>query len=95
LTNIQLVSPNVKPKVPRPRKDTKGKYISPYRADGTLASWAEKAIASAALGNGAGEELGKMASSEMAGKVPGGAVLGSLFGKKPRRPLLKRRQCRP
>lgn len=89
-TNIQLVSPDAKPKVPKPRKDTKGKYISPYRADGTLAPWAEKAIASgasAALGNAAGDELGKMATKELADKVPGGAVLGGLFGRKAKKTL--------
>jgi hypothetical protein len=89
-TNIQLVSPEAEPKVPKPRKDTKGKYISPYRADGTLAPWAEKAMAgsaAAALGNKAGDELGKLASEKLASKVPGGAVLGSLFGKKAKKTL--------
>ena len=89
-TNIQLVSPDATPQVPKPREDTEGKYISPYRSDGTLAAWAEKAIGSgagAAVGNLAGKELEKAATKELAGKIPGGAALGGLFGRKAKKTL--------
>ncbi len=87
---IQAVSPEAKLTVPEPRSDTEGEYISPYRADGTIADWATKAIggaAGAALGNLAGDQLGDLASESLADKVPGGAVLGSLFGRKAKKAL--------
>ena len=39
---IQAVSPDARLTVPEPRYDAEGKYVSPYRADGTDAEWAQK-----------------------------------------------------
>ena len=46
---------------PKPRNDSSGAYVSPYRADGTLARWAERALAGDGVYRGAG----------MAGVAPG------------------------
>ncbi len=87
---INAVAPTAEITVPTPRQDTDGQYISPYRSDGTLAEWARKAVggaAGAALGNLAGDQLGKAATKELAAKVPGGALIGGLFGKKAKKAL--------
>ena len=87
---IEAVSPGTRIDVPEPRHDTEGKYLSPYRADGTLTEWAQKSIGGAvgaALGHAAGDQLGKLATKELARKVPGGAVIGGLFGRKAKKAL--------
>jgi hypothetical protein len=71
--------------VPEPRADNQGKYLCPYRADGSLTPWAEKALqatAGAEIGKAVGKKLGDKAAGELARKIPGGAALGSMLGGK-------------
>ena len=81
---IQAYAPGTPIAGPEPRHDAEGDYISPYRSDGTLTDWARKGIGSAAgaaVGNLIGDEIGDRAAGALASKVPGGAMLGGLFGR--------------
>ena len=81
---IQAYAPRTPIAAPEPRHDAEGDYISPYLSDGTLTDWARKGIGSAAgaaVGNLAGDEIGDRAAGALASKVPGGALVGGLFGR--------------
>ncbi|MDB4473772.1 hypothetical protein N9023_02100 [Opitutaceae bacterium] len=85
---MEVTKPGAVLAIPEPRQDTDGKYISPYLADGTLAEWARKGMGAAAGvagtvgGNMLADKAGDKAGAALASKVPGGAALGSLFGRK-------------
>lgn len=88
MSTMEVTKPGAVLTVPDPRRDAEGKYISPYLADGTLAPWARKGMGAAAGVAGTiggkllADEAGERAGAALASKVPGGAVLGSLFGRK-------------
>lgn len=87
---MKVAKPGAVLAIPEPRADTDGKYISPYLADGSLAPWASKGIGAAAgVAGGVGvggsmlaDEAAERAGAALADKIPGGAALGSLFGRK-------------
>ena len=81
----QVLTPGAELEAPTPRNDTKGKFISPYRSDGELADWANRAINATAGAVVAGEATDRATGSavnQLAGKVPGGALVGGLLKKK-------------
>ncbi|MBT5901215.1 MAG: hypothetical protein HOH58_03805, partial [Opitutaceae bacterium] len=86
--SMEVAKPGAVLAIPEPRSDTDGQYISPYLADGSLAPWARKGMGAAAgvAGTVGGKMLADKASDKagaaLASKVPGGAALGSLFGRK-------------
>ncbi len=56
------------PALPAPVTGNAGKFYSPYKADGSLTEWAQKALGAqvgAALGAKAGEKVGGMAASKI------------------------------
>lgn len=56
------------PAVPTPVAANAGKFYAPYKADGTLTDWAQKALGAqvgAAIGAKAGEKVGSMAASKI------------------------------
>lgn len=85
---MEVTKPGAVLAIPEPRHDTDGQYISPYLADGSLAEWARKGMGAAAGvagtvgGKMLADEAGEKAGAALASKVPGGAALGSLFGRK-------------
>ena len=82
---IKAVTPAATLTAPEPRRDSAGKFLSPYRADGTLTPWAQKAVqaaAGSAAGNYVGDKVGDKAAGALAGKIPGGALVGGLLKKK-------------
>jgi hypothetical protein len=68
---------------PEPLKDTTGKYLLPYRADGELTAWAEKGLGvGSQVGAAVGEKAGETAGKALASKVPfGGLAAGALKSK--------------
>jgi hypothetical protein len=82
---IRAAAPAAALVAPEPRRDNAGKYLSPYKADGSLAEWADKAIqaaAGSAVGRAVGDKLGDKAAETLAGKIPGGALVGGFLKKK-------------
>jgi len=82
---IKAVTPTAALVAPEPRRDNAGRYLSPYKADGTLTAWAQKAIqtaAGSAVGRAVGDKVGDKAAGALASKVPGGALVGGLLKKK-------------
>lgn len=71
---------------PAPRGDSSGEFVLAYKADGSLAPWADKALTSAAAGTGANLAAGKAtdaATEQLAGKVPlVGGMIGGFLSKK-------------
>lgn len=68
---------------PTPLTDKSGAFCSPYKADGQITEWANKAINAqigAALGAKAGEKVGDAALSRV--PVPGASLFGGAFKKK-------------
>jgi hypothetical protein len=81
----QVLTPGAELVAPTPREDTQGKFLSPYRSDGELTDWANKAInatAGAAVAGAATDKATDSAVNQLAGKVPGGALVGGLLKKK-------------
>jgi hypothetical protein len=63
---------------PEPIAGNQGKLLLPYRADGEITAWAEKAL-NAQAGKLAGEQAGNVASKAIASKIPfGGLAAGAL-----------------
>ena len=67
--------------VPEPRYDSEGEFVFPYKDDGYLAEWAEKAI-SAQAGGEVGALAGDKAAGALASKVPFGGLAGGLIKSK-------------
>lgn len=61
---------------PEPRGDNEGRFLVPYRADGTLTEWGQRAM-TARAGGAAGRAAGRRASGFLASRVPGGGLLGN------------------
>lgn len=81
----QVLTPGAELVAPTPREDTTGKFLSPYRSDGALTDWANKAIratAGSAVAGAAADKATDSAVNQLAGKVPGGALVGGLLKKK-------------
>jgi hypothetical protein len=81
----QILTPGAELVAPEPRNDTKGRFLSPYRSDGGLADWANKAIratAGSAVAGAAADKATDSAVNQLAAKVPGGALVGGMFKKK-------------
>lgn len=71
--------------LPNPRGDSQGEFVLPYKSDGTVSPWAEKALTASAAGAASNVAAGKatdVASQQLAAKVPFGGLVGGLFGKK-------------
>ncbi|HTR01099.1 MAG TPA: hypothetical protein VMH83_13960 [Candidatus Acidoferrum sp.] len=67
--------------VPKPRSDVEGKYIFPFRANGQLTEWGDKAV-NAQVGAEVGTKAGEKATEALASKVPfGGLMSGLMKGK--------------
>lgn len=66
---------------PAPIAGNTGAYLLPYKADGTLTAWAEKAF-SAQAGKAVGAKAGDAATNAVASKVPFGGLAGGLIKKK-------------
>ena len=68
---------------PTPLTDKSGAFCVPYKADGQLTEWANKALNAqigSALGAKAGEKVGEAALSRV--PVPGASLFGGAFKKK-------------
>lgn len=66
---------------PTPIAGNTGAYLLPYKADGALTAWAEKAF-SAQAGKAIGAKAGDAATNAVASKVPFGGLAGGLIKKK-------------
>ncbi len=66
---------------PKPRNNTRGKFLLPYDKNGQLTAWAEKAL-HAKVGAAAGEKAGEMAGNAVASKVPFGGLASGFLKKK-------------
>lgn len=73
-SQVQLTAPS-------PIAGNTGAYLLPYKADGALTAWAEKAL-SAQLGKAVGAKAGDAATNAVASKVPFGGLAGGLIKKK-------------
>lgn len=58
---------------PDPRLDNEGGYLVPYKADGTLTDWGQRAM-TARAGGAAGRAAGRRAGGLLASRVPGGGL---------------------
>lgn len=66
---------------PDPIADNSGKYLLPYRADGEVTEWADKAL-NAQMGKVVGEKAGSVASNAVASKIPFGGFAAGFAKKK-------------
>ena len=66
---------------PEPLADKSGKFFAPFKADGTLTEWANKAL-SAQVGAALGAKAGEKATGMLASKVPLGGLLSGAAKKK-------------
>jgi hypothetical protein len=83
--DTQILTPGAELQAPTPRDDTQGKFLSPYKSDGELADWANRAInatAGAVVAGAATDKATDTAVNQLAAKVPGGALVGGLLKKK-------------
>lgn len=80
----QYQSATTKVTIPQPLPDNSGKYYVPFKADGSLTDWAQKALGAAvgsAVGGKVGEKVGQQAASQI--PVPfAGAIVGGFAKKK-------------
>lgn len=58
---------------PDPRMDNEGGFLVPYKADGTLTDWGQRAM-TARAGGAAGRAAGRRAGGFLASRVPGGGL---------------------
>ncbi len=68
-------------KAPEPLTDKSGAFFAPFKADGTLTEWANKAL-SAQVGAALGAKAGEKATGLLASKVPLGGLLSGAAKKK-------------
>lgn len=66
---------------PTPIVGNTGAFLLPYKADGSLTAWAEKAF-NAQVGKAVGAKAGDAATNAVASKVPFGGLAGGLIKKK-------------
>lgn len=59
---------------PDPRLDNEDGFLVPYKADGTLTDWGQRAM-TARAGGAAGRAAGRRAGGFLAGRIPGGGLL--------------------
>jgi len=65
------------------RRDNRGEYLSPYTQDGVVAEWVNRAINAnmgAAAGSAVGAAAGSYAANRALNNVPGGRLVGGMFG---------------
>jgi hypothetical protein len=68
-------------RVPQPRYDNQGKFLSPVTQDGVMAEWCDMAI-KARAGSSIGKGIGQYAGTKAVEKVPlVGGLIGGIFGK--------------
>lgn len=80
----QYQAVNAKVTVPAPLPDNSGKYYLPFKDDGTLTDWAQKAMG-AAIGSAVGSKVGEKVGQQAASQIPvpfAGALVGGFAKKK-------------
>lgn len=66
---------------PAPIQGNTGKFLVPYKADGSMTEWAGK-IVNVAASKIVGEKVGEKATDAVASKIPFGGLAGGLIKKK-------------
>lgn len=72
------IPPPTQVKVPAPRMDNAGAFMSPYTQDGVVAPWVDKAI-NVKLGTTIGSTAGAFVGQQLLGQIP---IVGGILGEK-------------
>lgn len=73
---VEVMPADTQLDLPPPIKGNNGEFMNPYRQDGSLTEWAEKAL-EASAGAAAGGAVGNQAANMLASKIPFGGLFGS------------------